>query len=264
MKKILTLGLLLIMMFSLTACKSDGDDVSSIEAIKAKGELVLLTESGFPPFEYADEGAGSVDGVNGVDIEFGKLLAEKLGVTLKVVDMNFDSLTLALSENKGDLIAAGMTNNPERAEVVDFSSSYYDNGLFVLVAKDSKIQSLDDLKGKKVSVQQGTTGDIAAQKVEGAEVLQFKSMIEAGEAVNSYKSDASIMDILTAQILVATKDNLKILDFPVESEKTALAVAKGNSGLLELVNEVIQEVKDSGQLQKWFDVHYEALINEQN
>ncbi len=261
MKKILTFGLLLVVMFGLTACQSKGKNVSSVEAIKEKGELVLLTESGFPPFEYADNSKDAVDGVNGVDIEFGKALAEKLGVTLKVVDMDFDSLTLALDTNKGDIIAAGMTNTPERAEVVSFSKTYFDNGLFILLPKGSDIKSIDDLKGKKVAVQQGTTGDIFAQKIDGAEVLQFKGMVEAGMAVENQKADASVMDILTAEILVSNSSKLEILKNSVESEETAIAVAKGNDELLDIINELLTELQSDGTLEKWFDEHFKSLLD---
>ena len=260
MKKILTIGITLMVMIALTGCKSK--DVSSVEAIKKKGELVLLTESGFPPFEYADNSSDAVDGVNGVDIEFGKALADKLGVKLKVIDMDFDSLTVALAANKGDLIAAGMTNTPERAEVVDFSQTYFDNGLFILLPKGSDIKSVDDLQGKKISVQQGTTGNIFADKIEGAEVLEFKGMVEAGLALTNGNADASIMDVLTAQILVHNNDKLMLLDNAVESEETALAVAKGNESLLKEVNELLTELQADGMIQTWFDDHFDALLED--
>lgn len=260
MKKILTIGITLMVMIALTGCKSK--DVSSVDAIKKKGELVLLTESGFPPFEYADNSSDAVDGVNGVDIEFGKALADKLGVKLKVIDMDFDSLTVALAANKGDLIAAGMTNTPERAEVVDFSQTYFDNGLFILLPKGSDIQSVDDLQGKKISVQQGTTGNIFADKIEGAEVLEFKGMVEAGLALTNGNADASIMDVLTAQILVHNNDKLMLLDNAVESEETALAVAKGNESLLKEVNELLTELQADGMIQTWFDEHFDALLED--
>lgn len=260
MKKILTFGITLMVLIGLTGCKSK--DVSSVDAIKEKGELVLLTESGFPPFEYADNSDDAVDGVNGVDIQFGKALADKLGVTLKVVDMDFDSLTVALAANKGDIIAAGMTNNPERAEVVDFSQTYFDNGLFILVPQDSDISSVDDLVGKKVAVQQGTTGNDFADKIDGVEVLQFKGMVEAGIAVDNGNADASVMDILTAQILAYNNPSLKILDNAVESEETAIAVAKDNDSLLKEVNDLLDELQSDGTLQKWFDSHFDSLLED--
>lgn len=260
MKKILTLGMVLLL---LVACGSKKDDtLTGIEAIKAKGELVLLTESGFPPFEYADNGEGSVDGVNGVDIEFGKALAEKLGVKLKVEDMDFDTLTVALAANKGDIIAAGMTNNPDRAKVVDFSKTYFNNGLYILVQKGSDIKSLDDLKGKRIAVQLGTTGNDVADEIEGAEVLAIKGMLEAGMMVSKGDADASIMDILPAQFIAEKNDNLQIVENAVESEETAIAVAKDNKELLDVVNELLDELQANGTLEKWFDEHFASLLDD--
>ncbi|HZJ87390.1 MAG TPA: transporter substrate-binding domain-containing protein [Erysipelothrix sp.] len=264
MKKFLTIGITFMVMMSLVACgskKDDTDALTGVEKIQAKGELVLLTESGFPPFEYADNGEGAVDGVNGVDIEFGKALAEKLGVTLKVEDMDFDTLTVALASDKGDIIAAGMTNTPDRAEVVDFSNTYFDNGLFILVPNDTDITSVEDLKGKKIAVQQGTTGNEYVNTVEGAEALEFKGMVEAGLAVANGNADASVMDKLTAEILANNNKNLKVLEGALVSEETAIAVAKEDKTLLDAVNELLAELQADGTLDKWFDEHFDSLLD---
>ena len=220
----------------------------------------MLTEATFPPFEYASTTADSVDGIGGVDDEFAKMLAKQLGVELEVQDMEFDSLTLALQAGKGDLIAAGMTATPTRAKVIDFSKTYFDNGLFVVVKKDSPIKTKDDLIGKKIAVQQGTTGNEYADKVEKATPMLFKGMVEAGLAVKNGNSDASVMDVLTAKIIVANNPDLKILDQPVESEETAIAVQKGNSTLLKEVDDLLAKIQADGTLQKWFDQHFASLI----
>lgn len=260
MKKFLTVFAMLILAITLTGCSKT--EISTVDKIKEKGTLVLLTEATFPPFEYASTESGSVDGINGVDIEFGKALAEKLGVTLEVVDMDFNSLTLALASGKGDIIAAGMTATDERAEVVDFSNIYFDNGLFIIVPADSDINSVEDLAGKKISVQQGTTANDFVDKLENVEALTFKGMVEAGIAVKNGNADASVMDILTAQIIVANNPDLKLLENSVVSEETAIAVQKGNDSLLTMINELLAELQSSGQLQTWFDTHFEALMNE--
>lgn len=259
MKKILTS---LIVLLVLVGCGSGDVELSTVEKIQEKGELVLLTEATFPPFEYASNEAGSVDGIAGVDIEFGKALAEKLGVTLKVVDMDFDSLTLALQGGKGDLIAAGMTANPDRAKIVDFSQTYFDNGLYIIVPEGSDIKSSADLVGKKVAVQQGTTGNDFVDKIEGAQALTFGGMVEAGMAVSNGNADASVMDILTAEIIVYNNPGLLLLSDSVESEETAIAVQKGNESLMNVINELLDELQANDQLQVWFDNHFEALLNE--
>lgn len=259
MKKYLSILAVVLAVFSLTACKSSNAPKSAIEAIKERGKLVLLTEATFPPFEYGDSSEGSVDGVNGVDIEFGKMLAAKLGVELEVINLDFNTLIDALNAGKGDLIAAGMGIKPEREEVVDFSIPYYDNALYIIVPASSDITSVDGLKGKTISVQQGTTGDDYAATIENTKLLQFKGMVEAGISVSTGKADASIMDLLPATVITKNQPSLKLIDQPLSSEKTALAVPKG-SDLLELLNEMVTEVQNSGQLQKWFDSHFEAVV----
>lgn len=259
MKKILTVLLVLLV---LVGCGNKEDNISTVDKIKAKGELVLLTEATFPPFEYASNDPSSVDGVAGVDIEFGKALAEKLGVTLKVMDMDFDTLTIALQQGKGDIIIAGMTNTPERAEVVDFSNSYYDNGLFIVVPEGSDIKSSADLVGKKVAVQQGTTGNDFIDKIDGVNALTFGGMVEAGMAVVNGNADATVMDVLTAQIIVHNNPGLVLLGDAVESEKTAVAVQKGNESLLAMVNDLLQELQAEGKMEAWFDLHFQALLDD--
>jgi polar amino acid transport system substrate-binding protein len=131
---------------SLSACSKKG---TTIEDIQKAGKLVLLTSSGFPPFEYV-EGTEVV----GVDIEMAQLIADRLGVDLEVVDMDFNLLIEALKSGKGDLIAAGMTATDERAEEIDFSIVYIEMGLKVIVPIDSTLSSFDQLDGKKIAYRQ--------------------------------------------------------------------------------------------------------------
>lgn len=257
--------MLLVVMLVLVGC-GGSTKYNSVEQIKENGELVLLTEAGFPPFEYASSAEGSVDNIAGVDIDFAKALADKLGVTLKIVDMDFDSLTTALAANKGDIIAAGLTVNEERSQVVDFSQVYFDNGLVILTASDSDINSVDDLVNKKISVQQGSTGndfaDELAKEHADIEVLTFKGMIEAGLAIKNGNVDAAIMDILPAQIIASQNNELKVVENMVENEEIAFAVGKGNESLLTLVNELIDELNATGQFEAWFSSHYDSLLEE--
>jgi arginine/lysine/histidine transporter system substrate-binding protein len=261
MKKLLTSILVVMVVFGLVGCGKKVE-ISTVDKIKEKGTLVLLTEATFPPFEYAETGEGSVDGIAGVDIDFGKALAHKLGVELKVLDMDFDTLTEGLKSGKGDIISAGMTADPDRAKIVDFSKPYFDNALYVIVKKGSDIKSANDLNGKKVAVQQGTTGNDYIDANKEIKGLLFGGMVEAGLAVKNGNADASVMDMLTAQIIVANNPELVLLETPVAKEETSMAVQKGNDSLLKVVNELLDELKADGTLQKWFDDHYDSLVIE--
>ncbi len=265
LKKLIALMLTLAMALCAFACAAPAAEqpaaapaqeaeaaTPTIDKIKEAGKLVMLTNATFPPFEYvADDGS-----VVGVDADIAKLIADAIGVELEIVDMDFDLLIDALATGKGDLVAAGMTVTEERQQAINFSTPYIAMGLQVVVPADSDIASFDDLAGKKIAVQLGTTGDIyAAEQIEGAEVLSFKGMVEAGQAVLSGNAEAAIIDVLPAEYIVAqSADALKLLGVIAE-EETALGVAKGQDDLLTLVNDVLAKAEADGYLQAQFDTH---------
>lgn len=220
-----------------------GGSGGNLEAIKASGKLVMITNATFPPFEYLD--INGVSGVGGVDVALAKLVAEKIGVELEVVNMNFDLLVNALQNGKGDIAAAGMTITDERKEAVDFSVPYVDTTLMILVPTDSTISGPDDLNGLIVAVQEGTTSDLFVSDptvVEPKEILRFKNAVDAGGAVINGKADAAVIDEMTAKnILENNQDKLVLLDEPLGVEQYAMAMAKGNDDLMAVVNEVLQE-----------------------
>lgn len=253
-KKILIVLLCLLMvgsLASLSACSKKG---TTIKEIQKAGKLVLLTSSGFPPFEYV-EGTDVV----GVDVELAQLVADKLGVELEVIDMDFNLLIEALKSGKGDLIAAGMTATDERAEEIDFSIVYIEMGLKVIVPIDSALTSFDQLDGKKIAVQASTTADIYAQNnYKNAQLLQFTKPIDAVNAVMSGNADAAIIDLLPAQAFVnENPTKIKLMDGLLSEEKTAMGVQKNSDEFLALVNEVLQEALDDGT----FDAIYQEHMN---
>ncbi|MDR2295482.1 MAG: transporter substrate-binding domain-containing protein [Clostridiales Family XIII bacterium] len=239
-------------LFALTAC---GKGFRSLDEIRKSGELVMLTNATFEPFEYL-----SGDEVVGADPDLARMIADELGVELRIVDMDFDLLVEALKSGKGDLIAAGMTANPERAEQVDFSSVYVENGLLVIVPAGSDIASGADLAGKRVAVQEATTSDdFATDDVEGAEVLRFKDAIAIGDAVQSGKADAGVLDIKPAEGVVANSGGkLELLPDPVTQEDTSMAVAKGNAELLAVVNKVLDAAVADGTVDALIQKHMDA------
>jgi polar amino acid transport system substrate-binding protein len=243
-------------LFAFTAC---GRDYRSLDEIKESGELAMLTNAAFEPFEYR-----TGDGVEGVDADLAQMIADELGVGLNIVDMDFDLLVEALKSGKGDLIAAGMTVNPERAEQVDFSSVYVKNGLLIIVPAGSGIKSGADLAGKRIAVQEGTTADgFATDEIEGADVLRFKDAVAAGDAVRDDKADAAILDIKPAEGVVANSGGkLELLPEPVTEEDTSMAVAKGNAALLAVVNKVLDAAVADGTVDALIQKHMDATISE--
>lgn len=231
-------------------------DGAAVAKIKEAGELVLLTNAQFPPYEYL----GDDNQPTGVDIEIAQKIADALGVKLTVVDMDFDGLVPALNGGKGDFIAAGYTITEERAQSVDFSDEYATSNQMVIVTKDDpKVAGAtpEDLAGKTIGVQLGTTGDLfVSDEVDGATVKQYKSAIEAGMDLANGKLDAVVVDKLPAQSIVANNDALMVYDDVLTTEQYAMAVRKGESAdLLEAINQVLAEMKGGIEslTQKHFD-----------
>lgn len=219
----------------------------------AGGVLVMGTNAEFPPYEYY-EGQEVV----GIDAEMAAAVAEKLGMELKIEDMAFDSIIPALTAGKVDMGVAGMTVTEDRLASVDFSDSYATATQVIIVTEDSEIASADDLAGKKIGVQLGTTGDIYASDVEGATLEQYNKGMEAVMSLSQGKIDAVIIDNEPAKVFVSEVEGLKILDEAFVTEEYAIALAKGNTGLLDKVNAALAELKEDGTLQSIVDKYISA------
>lgn len=242
---------------SAEASADAGTAGGAVDKIKEAGELVLLTNAQFPPYEYL----GDDNEPTGVDIEIAQKIADELGVELTVVDMDFDGLIPALNGGKGDFVAAGLTITEERQQSVDFSDEYATSNQMVIVTKDDPkvaAATVEDLEGKTVGVQLGTTGDLFMSEVEGATVKQYKSALEAGMDLANGRLDAVVVDKLPAQSIVANNDALMVYDDVLTTEQYAMAVPKGQSAdLLEIINKVLADM--SGEMealtQKHFDLY---------
>lgn len=279
MKKLLAFAMASLLALSLAGCGAASSTVASsaaskaassaaassaasqsgtptLDAIKAKGKIVMLTATGFPPYEYlGDDGKPA-----GVDIDLAKLVADDLGVELEIIDMNFDLLIDALKSGKGDFIAAGMTANEERATQVDFSTSYTANGLLMVVAAgNDSIKTADDLAGKTIAVQTGTTADLyATDEVKGATVLTFNTPIEAGTAVSGGKADVAIIDNLPAKSIAdSSAGKLKVIDGFITEEPMSMAIAKGQQDLVDEINKVLQKAIDDKTVEELTNTHFE-------
>ena len=263
MKKIITIVLALVMVCSLalvfTSCtdnKAPVNEEGSTEAEAAgsmtatEGVLVMATNATFPPYEFVEGGEYA-----GIDVEIAEKIAEKLGMTLEIKDVEFGSIVGGVQTGKFDMGMAGMTVTEERLQSVNFSTSYATGIQVVIVAEDSAITSLDDLKGDgsmKFGVQQDTTGDIyASSSVEdggyGEEnVIRYKTGADAVQALKAGKVDAVIIDNEPAKSFVASVEGLKILDAEWAVEDYAIAIAKENTALLDAVNNALAELTADG------------------
>lgn len=213
---------------------------------RGNGTLTMGTNAEFPPYEYYENNE-----IVGIDADIMQAIADKLGMELKIEDMAFDSIIPAVQSGKADIGAAGMTVTEDRATQVDFSDSYYTGVQVIIVTDDSDITEPDDLKGKKIGVQQGTTGDIYSTDDFGDDnVERFNKGMEAVQALQQGKIDAVIIDNQPAKTFVEENEGLKILETSYVEEDYALAIKKGNDDLVKKVNDAIKELKEDGTFDK--------------
>ena len=237
-----------------TAAEADAaeeETAAEAEETEEGGTLIMATNAEFPPYEYHDSSQTGPDGsdIVGIDAEIAGAIAEKLGKDLVIEDIAFDSLIPELQSGKADFVAAGMTVTEDRLVNVDFSDTYATAVQSSIVTSDSEIAGPDDLAGKKIGVQQGTTGDLYATDDFGDENIdRYPKGVDAVQALVQGKVDAVIIDNEPAKVFVGDNEGLKLLDTAYAEEEYAIAVKKGNTELLEQINTVIQELKDSGEM----------------
>jgi polar amino acid transport system substrate-binding protein len=247
------------LLVSLAACGSDdGGEVDAADLdLVTDGTLTVCSDVPYPPFEDFDESAPS--GFSGFDIDIVQAVADGLGLELQVKDSSFDGLQSGLSLNAGecDLAASAMTITEERAENIAFSDGYYDSLQSLLVPTDSDIASIEDLAGKRVGVQQGTTGEAYTQEnaPEDAEIIAFPSNAEMFQSIQAGQVDALLQD------LPVNVDNAKKGDFTVveeydTDETYGLAMKKGNDTLVEAVNEQLAELRESGEYDELYEKYF--------
>ena len=225
-------------------------ELTTVEA----GKLTMATNAAFPPYEMTTD-AGEFEGI---DIDTAKAIAEKLGLELQIDDMDFDAALLAVQQGKADMVMAGVTVTDERQNVMDFTDSYATGIQSIIVPEGSDIASPDDLAGKKIGTQRGTTGYIYCSDDFGDDnVVAYDDGLTAVQALNNGQVDAVVIDNAPAQEFIAANPGLKILDTSYAEEDYAIGMAKGSS-LEDAVNAALKELKADGTLQSIVDKYITA------
>ena len=207
--------------------------------------LKMITEATFPPYEFL-RGQEIV----GIDVEICRAVAEKLNRPFKAETVDFDSVIPAVISGKADLGAAGITITEDRKKNVDFSIPYVKTGIVVIYRKSNPFKSIDQLKGKKIGVQAGTTSETFVLEQLGIQPERSKSPAEAVVGMKSDRCEFVIADIDPAKNCVKGEPDLALSDF-ISSEEYAVAIRKGQPELLKAINETIAELKANGKLAKW-------------
>ncbi|MBO4267309.1 MAG: basic amino acid ABC transporter substrate-binding protein [Lachnospiraceae bacterium] len=242
MKKSVIVLLAVTMMICLSACGGASSQ-----------KLVMATNAAFPPYE-------SVDGseIIGIDPEIAKLIADDLGRELVIEDMAFDSIIAAVQSGKADIAMAGLTVTEDRKQNINFSDPYTEAAQVIVVKKDSTVTCPDDLEGKTIGVQIGTTGDIYAGDIADAVIERYSKYFEAINALNQDKIDAVIVDREPAKVFVNDSDELKMIDEEFTLEEYAIGVAKENTELLDQINASLKKLQDSGKIDEIINKYIKA------
>lgn len=263
MKKVIAVAAMAAMIVSITACGSKKTDTettqAATEAVEAKteaaateettaetsGTLVMATNAEFPPYEFREG-----DKIVGIDVEIAQAIADELGMELQIEDMQFDSIIAAVQSGKADMGVAGMTITEDRLASVNFSTPYTQAAQVIIVKEDSQVATPDDLTGKTIGVQLGTTGDIYAEDIEDATLDRYNKGFEAVQALLQDKVDAVIIDREPAKEFVEENEGLKILDEEFTVEDYAICMAKDNTELLDKVNTALAKLVESGKVEE--------------
>ena len=280
MKKALSLMTAAALVLSLAACGSTASSAASSEAASSDaasseaasseaasetetaelstvepGKLIMSTNAAFPPYEMTTD-AGEFEGI---DVETAQAIADKLGLELQIDDMDFDAALLAVQQGKSDMVMAGVTVTDERQNVMDFTDSYATGIQSIIVKEDSDIASVDDLAGKKIGTQRGTTGYLYCSDDFGDEnVVAYDNGLTAVQMLNNGQVDCVVIDNAPAKEFVAANPGLKLLDTAYVEENYAIGVGKGNTELKDAINTALEELKADGTLQAIVDKYITA------
>lgn len=254
MKKLLIVCMALIMLFTVTGAMASAP-ADRLAQIKAAGKLVVATSPDYAPYEFLDKDGNPV----GADLSLAKYIADKLGVELAVESMDFDTVVAAIGTGKVDLAISGMVPKEERKEKMDFSDVYYNDGnqiILILKANADTLKTFADFKGKTVAAQNGTLQQsLVAEQLPDAVMEPITKIPDAVMMLMTKKVDGLALASVVADQYIANYPDLVKCETPFDytSLGVAAAVVKGETSLLEAVNEAIKEVVDNGLYYQWMD-----------
>ena len=233
----------------IAGCGSDSGSGQTQASGAEEDTLVMVTEAGFAPYEYTEDG----ETVIGVDVDIANEIANELGMKLEIQNTTFDGALTAVQQGKADFAAAGISISEERDKTMDFSIEYATSRQVAVVNKEAgRLASIDDINGDTIiGVQAGTVADTAYCADNGYEPKRYNKFMEAAHDLKNDKLDCIIMDELPAQQMVEENDDLTILDGEVMTDKYAIAVQEGNQELLDKINPILQKLIDEGKIDEF-------------
>ena len=241
-----------------TAADTTAAAEGELQTIEA-GKLIMSTNAAFPPYEMTTDDGG----FEGIDVEIAGAIAEKLGLELEILDMDFDAALLAVNEGKSDIVMAGVTVNEDRKLVMDFTDSYA-TGVQVVIVKEGSDVTMDNLGEKMIGAQRGTTGYIYASDTPDNggygedHVNAYDNGATAVQALINGQVDCVIIDSAPAAEYVKANPGLTILEGEWVTENYAIGCDKGNTQLVEAINEALAALIEDGTVQDIVDKYINA------
>jgi len=262
-KKGFKLGLITLLLIMATVglmgCGASNEDNQAGDTAKEEGKTyIVATDATFPPFETTLPSGEVV----GFDIDLINAVAEAAGIKVEVQHLGWDPMLKAVENGKADIAAAGVTITEDKKQIYDFTSPYFEATQIIMVPADSDVTSIEDLKGKNVGFQSGTTGDLASQKFFGADYSGLKGYEDIPTAVNDLftgRISAVIGDnaVLAELVKKTSSDKLKLIkEDSFEKEYYGLLVKKGNEELLAKLEEGLQQVQEDGTYQEIYSKYF--------
>ena len=216
---------------------------------KKDNQLVMVTEAGFAPYEYYENGE-----IVGVDVDIAKEIAKYLGKELVINDVSFVSIINEVKSGKSDFGAAGISYTEERAKEVDFTIDYSISKQVIIVKEG--INKVDNLDNKRIALQLGSVADSYVTKnYKNAKVIRQKKYLAAIEDLKNDKVDLVIMDELPAKEILKNNPGLVILNQELFTDKYGMVVRKGNDELLKAINKVLSDLIADGKIEEYVIHH---------
>ena len=230
---------LLLLMFLCTGCSNREE------------KLIMVTEASFAPYEYFSDGK-----IVGVDVDIASEIAKEMGKKLVVKDVAFDSIIHEVKSGKADIGVAGISYSEERAKQVDFSVNYTTSKQVVIVRKNSKIHDVSEINNKRIAVQLGSVADLyVSEEYDNKNIIRQKKYLAAIQDLKDNKVDCVVMDELPAKQIVSENNDIRILDEALAEDNYGIIVDKGNTELLEVINRVINRLKEEGKIDEYVLKH---------
>ncbi|MGG1664315.1 transporter substrate-binding domain-containing protein [Brevibacillus sp. NRS-1366] len=251
------------LIFALTAIIMAGcsgkQESGQAEAPTKSTKLVMATSADYPPYEFHDTSGGK-DEIVGLDVDIAKYIAKELGLELEIKDMDFNGLLPALQANRADFVMAGMTPTEERKKSVAFTETYYEAKNTIVAKTGSHLMKMEDLSGKKVVVQLGSTQQSAvqeaAQTIKGIEVTPLNKIGDLIQELKSGRAQAAIIEDTVARGYVESSQDLEMNPISDNGENAYAIALPTDSSHVEKFNQAIKKLKESGELdklaKKWF------------